>query len=183
MSNDLLTRWTSIITNIAIVVGLVFVGLEFRNTTRAVEAERIDSFIAGNAEINALLVENENLAELLYKAHATPDSLTVIDLDRTENWLLMNYDSFRRQTLAYQAGLVPEDLYQQQKVGIGFVFISEPGLDLIELFIASGVSDTTWEAIRESATVARKYCLDSANRCMARYEAIRKDGRDGKIIE
>ena len=177
MSNDLLTRWTAIITNAAIVVGLVFVGLEFRSTTKAVEAERIDSFIAGNAEINSLLLQNEDLSELIYKAHANPDSLTVIDLDKVQNWLLMNYDSFRRQTLAHQAGLFPDEVYEQQKEGIGFVFISDAGFELIDLFLASGLNDTTWKAINESAKVAREYCLDSGNRCMARYEAIQEDKR------
>ncbi len=50
MNSDLLTRWTAIITNIALVIGLAFVGLEFRNNTRAIEAERIDSFIEGVAD-------------------------------------------------------------------------------------------------------------------------------------
>ncbi len=176
MNSDLLTKWTAIVTNLAVVIGLAFVGLEFRNTTRAVEAERIDNFIAGNAEINSLIVENENLAALLFKAHATPGSLTGSDLDRVQNWLLMNYDSFRRQTLANRAGLLPDDLYEQQKAGIGFVFVSDAGFELIDLFRASAVDDKTWEAISASAKEARKYCLNSANRCMARYEALRENG-------
>jgi hypothetical protein len=40
MSDGLLTRWTGISTNIAVVVGLLFVGLEFRHNTRAIEADR-----------------------------------------------------------------------------------------------------------------------------------------------
>ena len=64
MNSDLLTRWTTIITNIAVIVGLIFVGLEFRNTARAIEAERIDDFIGGNAEINSLTVESESLSEI-----------------------------------------------------------------------------------------------------------------------
>jgi hypothetical protein len=177
MNSDLLTKWTAIITNIAVVIGLVFVGLEFRNTARAIEAERIDDFIGGNAEINSLTVESESLSELLFKAHTAPDSLTGIELDRVQNWLLMNYDSFRRQTLAQKSGLLPDDVYEVQKAGIGFVFISNAGLDLIDLFRASGLDDKTWEAISASAKEARKYCLNSANRCMARYEALRENGR------
>ena len=179
MSDGLLTRWTAIITNAAIVVGLVFVGLEFRNTTKAVEAERIDSFIAGNAEINAILLENESLAKLIYSVHTNPDTLTEIDLDRVQTWLLMNYDSFRRQKLAHESGLFPDDVYQQQKDGIGFVFISDAGFELIDLFRASALRDTTWDAIYESAKVAQRYCLDSANSCMARYEAIRQSAPQG----
>jgi len=176
MNSDLIARWTTVVTNIAVIVGLIFVGLEFRNTARAIEAERIDDFIGGNAEINSLTVESESLSQLLFKAHTAPDSLTGIELDRVQSWLLMNYDSFRRQTLAYQAGLLPDSVYEVQKAGIGFVFISDAGLELIDLFRASGLDDTTWRAVDESAREARKYCLDPSKKCMARYEALRAGG-------
>ena len=176
MNSDFLTRWTAIVTNIAVVIGLIFVGLEFRNTTKAVEAERIDSFIGGNAEINSLIVENDDLAELIFKAHTAPGSLTSSELDRTQSWMLMNYDSFRRQMLANQAGLLSDELYKEQKAGIGFVFSSNVGLELIDLFRASALDNKVWEAISASAKAARKYCLNPANICMARYEAIRESG-------
>ena len=176
MNSDLLTRWTAIITNIAIVIGLVFVGLEFRNNSRSIEAERIDSFIGGNAEINSLIVENENLAELIFRAHTVPDSLTSSELDRVQSWMLMNYDSFQRQMLANQAGLLSDKLFEQQKAGIGFIFSSNVGMELIDLFRASALDSEVWEAISASTKSARKYCLNPANICMARYEAIRESG-------
>ena len=174
MNSDLLTKWTAIFTNIALVIGLVFVGLEFRSNTRATEAERIDSFIAGNSEIISLIVESEGLADLLMKSHAAPESLTGSELDRSQSWILMNYDSFRRQMLAHQAGLLSDELYEEQKTGIGFVFSSDVGLDLVEIFRASALDSKVWEAISESAKAARKYCINPANRCLARYEAIRE---------
>jgi len=174
MNSDFLTRWTAIVTNIAVVIGLIFVGLEFRSNTRAIEAERIDSFIEGNAEINSLIVESEGLAELVFKARTAPDSLTGSELDRSQSWMLMNYDSFRRQMLAHQAGLLSDELYKEQKTGIGFVFSSNVGLELIDLFRASTLDSGVWKAIGESAKAARKYCLNPANICMARYEAIRE---------
>jgi hypothetical protein len=176
MNSDSLAKWTAISTNIAVVIGLAFVGLEFRNTTRAVEAERIDSFIGGNAEINSLLVENESLAELVFRAHMPKASLTGSELDRAQSWMLMNYDSFRRQMLAHQADLISDELYEEQKVGIGFVFSSDAGLELIDIFRASALDNAVWKTISESTEAARKYCLDSANKCMARYEAIRVSG-------
>ena len=140
------------------------------------QATTSDEYDPSEDPINSLMVENEDLAQLLYKAHTTPQSLTGSDLDRTQSWLLMNYDSFRRQTLAHQAGLLPDALYEQQKAGIGFVFVSDAGFELIDLFRASAMDDKTWEAISASAKEARKYCLNPANRCMARYEAARENG-------
>jgi hypothetical protein len=172
MNSNLLTRWTAIITNIAVVIGLGFVGLEFRNNSKSIEAERIDSFIGGAAEIDSLIVENDDLAEILFQSYADPDSLVDSDLVRIENWMIMHYDNFRRQTLAHQSNLLPDDVYEQQTAGIGFVFSSSIGLEIIELFRASALDDEVWEAIGKSASKARAYCLDSNNSCLDRFEGL-----------
>ena len=173
MNSDLITRWTAIITNLAVVIGLAFVGLEFRNNTRAVEAERIDSFIQGAANLDALVIENRDLAGLLYEAHANPDSLSGSDLDRVESWLILQADNFRRVQLAHESGLVTDDLYEAREVGVGFVFSSNVGREVIDLFRASALSDQTWEAIDASAVEARSYCLNPQNKCIARYKVVR----------
>jgi hypothetical protein len=173
MNSDLLTRWTAIITNIAIVIGLVFVGLEFRNTTRAVEADRIDSFVTGAAEVDSLVIENEDLAELIYRAYTDPALLTGTELDRIQGWMLMHYGNFQRQFLAHHAGLLPDDIYEQQKAGIGFIFSSETGLELIDIFRPTAMNNQTWEVISASAKEARTYCQNPTNKCMARYKAVR----------
>jgi hypothetical protein len=177
MNSDLLTKWTAIVTNLAVVIGLAFVGLEFRNTTRAVEADRIDSFITGAAEVDALVIENEDLGELLVKAHRDPDLLTGTELDRIQNWMLMHYGNFQRQFLAHHAGLLPDDIYEQQKAGIGFIFSSEAGLELIDIFRPTAMDNQTWKVIGVSAKEARTYCQNPANKCMARYESVRESGR------
>lgn len=175
MNSDLLTKWTAILTNIAVVIGLAFVGLEFRNNTRAVEAERIDSFIQGSHDITALTIENGDLAEILYQAHANPSSLSGSDLDRAQHWMLMHYDNFRRTMLAHQAGLIPDEIYERQKIGTGFIFSSDIGLSLIASMQASALRDSIWETLNETAEEARIYCLNPQNVCVARYEAARDD--------
>ena len=175
MNTDLLTKWTAIVTNLAVVIGLIFVGLEFRHNTRAVEAERIDGLVQGSAAVESLTVENADLAEIIYRTAANPKSLSGSDLDRAQHWLMMHYGQFQRTTLAHQAGLIPDDIYELQKVGVGFIFSSDIGLEVIALMRASKLADTTWEALSESAENARAYCLDPKNICVARYEAIRAD--------
>jgi hypothetical protein len=173
MNSELLTRWTAIITNIAIVVGLVFVGLEFRNTTQATEAERIDSILEGSADVRSLIVENEGLAELIYLAYEDPESLSGSNLDRVQHWMLMHYDNFQRTTLAYESGLITDRLYEMQRIGVGFMFSSDVGSGVIEQMRASELEDEIWNVIGESAKQARAYCLNRQNFCAARYEAAR----------
>jgi hypothetical protein len=174
MNSDLLTRWTAIITNIAVVIGLAFVGLEFRNNTRAIEAERIDSFIQGVADNATTLVGNGDLSTMLYQAYADPDSITGASLDRIQNLLVLNHNNFRRVYLQHQSGLVSDDMYEYEKRAVGFSFSSEAGLDFVALMRASALGDAIWEIIGESAEQARAYCLNPNNSCVARFEAARK---------
>ncbi|NCF21071.1 MAG: hypothetical protein GWP63_22850 [Haliea sp.] len=173
MNSDILTRWTTIVTNFAVVVGLGFVGLEFRNQTNALEAERIDSFVQGISDINSITLENEDLTEILYQAYADPESLTGSDLDRAQHWMLTTYNNFMRVHLAYQSGMLSDDIYEVQKAGIGFAFSSDIGFRVIEIMRPSGLGENLWDLVKESAVQARTYCLDPQNACIARYEASR----------
>jgi hypothetical protein len=72
--------------------------------------------------------------------------------------------------------MMPDEIYEREKIGTGFVFSSGVGLELIGLMRASGLQDEVWETIDASSLAARSYCLNPNNRCVARYEALRGDG-------
>ena len=171
MNSDLLTRWTAIITNIAVVIGLAFVGLEFRNNAKSIEAERIDSFVQGVSDIVATSIESEDLAEILYQVHADPDSLTGSRLDRAQNMMLFQHNNFRRVYIQHQAGLVPDDMFEYERRAVGFAFSSDIGLNLVALFRASALGSEVWDIIGESAEQAKAYCINPQNECLARFKA------------
>ena len=173
MDSEILTRWTAIITNLAVLVGLVFVGLEFRNSTRAFEAERIDSLVQGMADVNSFAVSDEEFAELFYKAYEDPKSLSGSSLDRVQHTLLSSYNHFQSVYLAHEAGLVSDEIYEIQRVGVGFAFSSDVALDLIEIMRVSGMGESLWDVVKLSAEQAKAYCSNTQNRCVARYEAAR----------
>ena len=175
MNSDLLTRWTAIITNIAIVIGLVFVGLEFRNNARSIEAERIDSFTQGVSDIHTIWLESNDLSEAFYQSYAAPESLSGTNLDRVQHVLLLYHMNFKRMHLAYQSGLLSDEMYESEKSAIGFAFSSEVGRNTIDLMRESNLTDESWNIISESAERAQAYCLNPTNKCAARYEAARKN--------
>ena len=173
MNSDLITRWTAIITNIAVVVGLVFVGLEFRNNSRSIEAERIDSFTQGVAEIQSMWLGSNELSEIIYQAYADPESLSGSDLDRLQHLMFLYHSNFKRMHLAHNSGLISDEMFEDEKNAIGFVFSSDVGRRAIDLMRESNLSDESWNIISQSAEQARIYCLDPKNNCAARYEAAR----------
>ena len=170
MDRDLLARWTATITNIAIVIGLLFVGLEFRNTTKAIEADRVDSITQSIIDGNALLLQTEGLPEILYKSYASPGELTPIDQDKLVSYMYVTYTQFRQVHQTYLAGLFPEDQWQSQKATIGFGFSSDFAIAYIEILRASEMDSDTLDVVYQSAVNAREYCKAPQNTCTGRFE-------------
>lgn len=174
MIDDRITKWTAIITNIAVVLGLVFVGLEFRNSTRSAESERIDSLTQGSIDINKIYLEDAQFSDIILRSYTDPESLTPTDRDRLQHLIVISYLHFRRIHRANEAGLLPDDVYEIEKSGIGFAFSSSVGQEVIESFHASSaLRGEVWGIIQESAEQARRYCADNKNPCLDRYESLR----------
>ena len=170
MNSDQIVKWTAIFTNIAIVIGLVFVGLEFRNNTKATIAERVDNLAAANAELTIMLMQEDGIAEIQYRAHRDPDSLTVTERERYEGSLNWYQRNFVRIHHYYQQGFLSQEDWEFEKAAIGYVFVSPPGLEYIEIMSASNLAHPIWGHIMESAAEAKAYCDSPDNLCVPRLE-------------
>lgn len=76
MKSEKISAWTIAVTNIAIVIGLIFVGLEFRANTQTLEIERLDNYTQGMWENNALVASDGELASIIVKGVTAPESLS-----------------------------------------------------------------------------------------------------------
>lgn len=88
--------------------------------------------------------------------------------------IVLNYINFRRLHSAHQTGLLPDDVYETDRAGVGFAFSSDVGFQVIDTFTSSGaLRNEAWDIVRESAEQARAYCHDSQNSCLTRYEVVK----------
>ena len=113
-------------------------------------------------------------AEIFYQAYKNPEQLEGSSLDRVQHLMLSSYNNFQSVHLAHEAGLLPDDIYEIQRVGVGFAFSSGVGLDLIDIMRVSAMGESLWDVVKASAEEARAYCLNPQNRCVSRYEAARQ---------
>jgi hypothetical protein len=173
MNSDLLTRWTAIITNIAIVIGLAFVGLEFNANTKAVMAERLAGHEQSVIDITMEIAQDPGLSDILYRAYSSPSSLSPVELDRYQNFLFVYHASFEQTVHDYEAGFLSKEKWETIKTGVGFAFSSDLGLEMLDIMQASTLNDASWAYISESAEQARKFCQNPKNRCLGRFEASR----------
>jgi hypothetical protein len=173
MSSDRISRWTAILTNIAVVIGLVFVGLEFRSNTRSIEAERIDSFMSGWNDVYAALLQSDRSSEIYHRGYADPESLTAQEESVFNLYLQLSFNNFERIYRARNLGLIPDDIWESHRAGIGFAFLSELGRDTVRIMLDSGLNNPMWGVIDQSTKDALAYCLDDNNRCVQPMASVR----------
>ena len=90
---------------VAVVVSLVFVGLEIRNSaeqsylnTQALEISAYQSLMESISQMNVLAIENPQQVALTRKGFSNPNELTDVEAGQFENYLFMR---FRHGDMAY----------------------------------------------------------------------------------
>lgn len=101
----------------AVLIGLVFVGLELRQNTEAVEAASLQSQTDASTEFLLLIASDDELARIWLGASNDPDQLSEIDSLRfffisRARWLRMQnaYLQWRRGTLIDEDWLIYDGL-------------------------------------------------------------------------
>ena len=173
MSSDRISRWTAILTNIAVVIGLVFVGLEFRSNTRAIEAERFDSFMTGWNDVYAALLQSDRSSEIYHRGFADPKSLTAQEESVFLLYLQLSTNNFERIYRARELRLIPDETWESHKTGVGFAFISEIGRKTVRTMQESSLNNPMWEVIDQSTKNALAYCLNDSNSCVEPMASVR----------
>ena len=102
-------RFVSLGANIAVVVGLIFVGLEVGNGRAAAEAQAADGIADGFLQINLITISDSTMARIATVGRVTPDSLSDIDAIRYSMYLRAVFNQYHRVHRLYQSGLIPEE--------------------------------------------------------------------------
>ena len=82
MDRDRLNWWLTLLANLGVLSGLVFVGFEIRQNTSQLRADASYSITASVNELNAGLYGDSELAELVFRGEADLGALTPIERTR-----------------------------------------------------------------------------------------------------
>lgn len=101
---------------VAIVASLIFVGLETRNstiqaelTTRAIEITAYQDLIDNISEMNALTIENEYVASLMYKSLNDAEELTELEKFRLSRAFYLRFRHGDMAYFQYERGAIDEN--------------------------------------------------------------------------
>jgi hypothetical protein len=116
IAENLLSIWDSgrfkglveITSAVAVVLGLIFVGLELKQNTAAISAQAIFELNASSNEAFREVAQNPELADLLNRGYADPQTLDTNERYRFNYWLRSVFNANESAYLYYKKGLIEE---------------------------------------------------------------------------
>ena len=102
----------------AVLLGLIFVGLELRQNTAALSAQAIFELNNSANDNHGLAVQDESLEELIHNGHKDPDSLSESDRRRYVRWMRMRFNAAEAAWIYQNKGLLNESEYAGYRSGL-----------------------------------------------------------------
>jgi len=139
MSKRGLKNWVEIaeiISAVAVVLSLMYVGFEIRRTTVQSDADVQAELLSYTHQRRYLVIENRDLSQLLAKGYDSPADLTAGETIQFQNYSELLFVAWERATMAKDAGVFTAATYDQWDEW----FIS----------VAQQAPDFVWPMVRDS---------------------------------
>ena len=116
MTERKLTVWVAIaeiISAAAVVISLIYVGLEIRRSTLESEADIQSELLSYTVQRRILVIESSDLSSLLAKGYADPAGLSPDETLRFQSYIELFYVAWERAYMTYAAGVLSDELFGQ----------------------------------------------------------------------
>lgn len=107
-SDSRINSWISLGANVAVLLGLIFVGLEVRNSRAAAEAQAADGIADGFLQLNLISIGDSAAARIWDTGLREPASLTDVEAFQFSMHMRALFNQFTRVHRLYRAGLIDE---------------------------------------------------------------------------
>ncbi|MEJ2127749.1 MAG: hypothetical protein P8X81_02775 [Woeseiaceae bacterium] len=114
MSERKLSSWVAIaeiISAAAVVVSLIYVGLEIRRTTLESDADIQAELLSYTHQRRILVIESGDLALLLTKGYTDPSQLSPDEALRFQNYIELHYVAWERAYMSNADGVFSDELF------------------------------------------------------------------------
>ena len=108
MKRDRLDRWLSVGANLAVLLVLLFVAQEVRQSRNAGIAQAADGIASGFLQISVPTLTDSALARLWVVGLTMPDSLSDTEVIQFSSKVRLLFNQVQRINRLYQAGFIPE---------------------------------------------------------------------------
>lgn len=114
MTDRKLGNWVAIaeiISAAAVVISLIYVGLEIRRTTLESDADIQAELLSYTHQRRYLVIESADLSSILAKGYADPTQLSPDEALRFQGYIELLYAAWERAYMTSEAGILSEDLF------------------------------------------------------------------------
>ena len=108
MKTDRVARWVTIAANFGVLIGLIFVGMELRESRTASSIQAADAIADGFLQLNLITVQDSTAARVWVVGLEEPNVLSDVEAIQFSMHLRALFNQFQRVHRLYQSGLVPE---------------------------------------------------------------------------
>ena len=115
MSNEKLNQWLTTLANFGVVVGIIFLVVEIRQTSKQIEqntaalsSDTIFQLVESSNEAKRAFAQDAELAELLMKGNKDPEALTELDRERFIQWTRARFSFLEAYWLYRSKGLIDD---------------------------------------------------------------------------
>jgi len=102
-----LNRWLTLLANVGVVAGLIFVAIEIRTNTDANRLAIYEGYSQNWFQAHAQIAENGDLAEIVERA-TNGDPLSPVELRRYRGYVFMRISNAVNMLRAYDSSLISE---------------------------------------------------------------------------
>ena len=116
MSKIKLKNWVAfaeIISAIAVVISLIYVGMEIRRSTLESDADIQAELLSYTIQRRYILLENKELSVLLVKGYEAPSQLTPAERLRFQSYIEIIYVAWERAYMTKRAGVFSAELFEE----------------------------------------------------------------------
>ena len=127
MNLDSMNRWLTLVANVGVLAGIIFLGYELQQNTVANRVEAASNFNSSFSEIELLIVGNPDFAELLTKGR---EGTEINGSDQLRLWVFYN-QALRVWEFAhyqYESEVVDEDNWQPRRAFMLEILSGDVGL-------------------------------------------------------
>ena len=109
-----LSKWVAIaeiVSAAAVVISLIYVGLEIRRTTLETESDITAELLSYTHQRRTLVIESSDLASLLSKGYADPSQLSPDEVLRFQSYNELLYSAWERAYISNATGVLSDESF------------------------------------------------------------------------
>lgn len=104
MNSEKLNSWFGIITNVAVLVGIVFLGIEIRHASDMGQAQMADAGVAGHNALNLAIISDPQVARMFIVGLYEPEKLSDTEAVQFASFLRATVNQHLRLRRMHQLG-------------------------------------------------------------------------------